>query len=430
MLKTGWKIMLREISYMWSDRGMRFLLLLVPLLGIVVFSAIYHQGVLKDIPAAIVDLDRSSGSRELTDYIRQTENLRVISYPQDYEQLKNMIHKGEVVAGIVIPENYGKNINLRRPVRVYMVIDGSNMVYATNASSAMLEVTGTVSIKTGIKTVLAARMAESSADELTFTDSVEISDGSETEEESGSQNEETDFSPDPDLADPGLTLAQAQNVFQPIDFKEEGWFNPTLNYDYFLLLGLFLNMWQQCCMLLSCMNIIGETGMNSWLQFKSSGCSKGWLFVCKSLTQIIVLTLLSVPIYLIAFHFLKLPLNASFSMLMLFTLCFVVALHSIGTLMSGLAFNSVDSTRLGMLVALPAFVLSGFTWPLEAMPEFLHTLVKILPQTWFLQGINYLSFKRPGGEFWMHYFLMFLLIAGICYGLTVLIVSWKERAHI
>jgi ABC-2 type transport system permease protein len=110
----------------------------------------------------------------------------------------------------------------------------------------------------------------------------------------------------------------------------------------------------------------------------------------------------------------------------LFTLAFAVALHGVGTLASGISRNAVDAARFGMVIALPAFILSGYTWPLEAMPPLIRHAVKILPQTWFFQGFNLLTFKNPGWDFMSGYFLALVSIAVACYGTAALIFKAKR----
>ncbi|ABI67533.1 ABC transporter permease [Syntrophomonas wolfei] len=379
--KSGFKIMRREFNYMWRDRGLRKILLLGPILGLFLFMAIYQTQTVKDIPTAIVDLDGSSSSREISEKIKHAEHLKLRAYPQSYEDLEQSIRRGEIVVGVVIPENFGRDVARHHPTRVLVIVDSSNTVYATNASTAVLGVIRSISAEAGVKTLLAR----------------------------------------------GMDPSQARKAFLTVDYREEGWFNPTLNYAYFLVLAMALNIWQQCCTMTASMNVIGETGMKSWLQVKASGVSRFKYFFSKSLAHLITFMLLVIPVYILALGIFKLPLSCGLGMLLLFTLVFAVSLHSVGTLMSSLANNAVDSTRFGMMVALPSFVLCGYTWPIEAMPGFLQSLVWILPQTWFFQGFNYLSFKDPGWSFMLPYFGGLLVISLVCYSMAAMATAWMER---
>lgn len=377
MAKQCLAVMRREFFYMWRDKGLRNILLVGPLLGLLVFYATYSAQVLKDIPTAIVDLDRSGAGRELVDQIRNTENLKVVAYPATFGEVEELIKQGKVVVGIIIPEDFAKKVSLNRQSRVEMIVDGSNMIYATNATSAVLNVTRAVSAEMGIKTLVAR----------------------------------------------GIQPDQAKDAYQSIRFHEEPWFNPALNYASFLVLALALNIWQQCCTLAACMNIIGETGLKSWLQLKAAGVSKFKFFFSKSIIHITTFMAMVLPVYVLAFGLFKVPLNCGFFELFLLTLAFAVALHGVGTFASSFARNAVDSSRFGMMITLPSFILSGYTWPLEAMPHTLQQVAKVLPQTWFFQGINYLTFKNPGWGFMSHNFLALSIIAFVCYGAAAMIAS-------
>lgn len=377
MLKQCLAIARREIFFMWRDRDLRYILLVGPLLGLLVFYFTYSHQVLKDIPAAVVDLDRSRASQELVRNILGAENLKITAYPDSFDQLEELIKKGEVVAGVVIPENYGKDTALSRQTRVMMIVDGSNMIYATNATSAMLSVTRTLSAQTGVKTLVAR----------------------------------------------GIQPDQAAAAYQSVEFREEAWFNPTLNYAYFVVLALALNVWQQCCTLAATMNIIGETGAASWQLIKSLGISRLRLFISKSAAQIITFMAIALPLFWLAFAVFKLPLCCGLPLFFLFNLAFATALHSVGTLASSIARDAVNATRFGMIIALPSFLVSGYSWPLDAMPHYLQSIAKMLPQTWYFQGINLLCFKDPGWAFMSRYFLAFLVIAAVCYSASAFLVA-------
>jgi ABC-2 type transport system permease protein len=374
MFSQSRAIMKRELSYMWRDKGLRNILLIVPLLGLLLFVGVYSYQRVDNISTAIVDLDKSSASQQVITGLENSQDLQVIAYPNNYDHLRELIKKGEVIVGVVIPENYGKDVALGHQTKVAVLIDGTNMIYATNATSAILTVTRTLGAEIGIKTLIAQ----------------------------------------------GIQPNQALEAYQSIEFREEAWFNPTMNYAYFLVLAFALNMWQQCCTLTSCMNIIGENGVRSWLQIKASGMSTLKLFFCKSLVHIGIFMLMVLPVYFFAFGIFRFPLTSGWPLLLLFTFVFTISLHSLGTLMSSISGNAVNATRFGMVIALPSFVISGFTWPLETMPQWFQPLAWILPQTWFFQGINYLTFKNQGWGFMSRYIFVLGLMAVLFYSAAAL----------
>ena len=95
-----------------------------------------------------------------------------------------------------------------------------------------------------------------------------------------------------------------------MNFHEQAWFNPTLNYAHFMVLGLALNIWQQCCTLTAAANVVGERKMSSWHQVKASGVSKLRFFLGKSAVHIFVFMALVLPIFALAFGPMGLPLKS------------------------------------------------------------------------------------------------------------------------
>jgi ABC-2 type transport system permease protein len=61
-----------------------------------------------------------------------------LAYPSTYDELKEQIEQGKIIVGVVIPENYDRDVGLHRQTRIAMIVDGTNMAFATNASTAVL----------------------------------------------------------------------------------------------------------------------------------------------------------------------------------------------------------------------------------------------------------------------------------------------------
>lgn len=373
-------IFMRELHRLWRDKDLRLILFIAPMIGLLVFYATYSAQAIKEIPTAVVDLDRSKDSRKVMADIKKAEELQVVTSLDNVPEMEALIKKGKVMVGIVVPENFGRDISLGRSSRVLVVVDGSNIIYANNASTALLTITRTMGAQLGIKQLLAK----------------------------------------------GVHYSQAQQAYNPVAFRDEPWFNPASNYAFFLVLALALNIWQQCCTIAASTSVIGEKELPSWKQVKASGISSLLFFGSKSVARITLFILTMLPVYFIGFGVLRQIPASSYLDLFLFSCLFAVAIDGMGTMMSGLAHNSVDGTRFGMIIALPSFVISGYTWPLEAMPGWLQHLAWLLPQTWFFQGFNFLVFKDPGWAVMGKYFAALAVIAAVCYGVAGILIEARS----
>lgn len=373
-------IFCRELRRLWRDKDLRLILFIAPLLGLFIFYSAYSYQAIKDIPTAVVDLDNSQDSREILADIKKADELKVTASLNSVSQMEELIKEGKVIVGIVIPENFGRDVSVGRGSKILVVVDGSNIIYANNASTAMLGITRTIGAQIGIKQLLGK----------------------------------------------GVHYSQAQQAYMAVSFKDQPWFNPTLNYAFFLVLALSLNIWQQCCTIASSTSVIGEKEAFSWYQVKISGTSQWGYFAAKSVSRITLFMILLLPIYLGGFSLLgQVPASGFFSLLM-FSCVFSVAIDGLGTLVSSFAGSSVDATRFGMVIALPSFVISGYTWPLEAMPQWVQKAAWFFPQTWFFQGFNLLVFKDPGWSVMGNFFGALAVMAALCYGASAVLIGMRD----
>lgn len=383
MFKAG-AVFRRELMRMWRDRDLRNVLLLGPLIALIIFYATYSVQAINEIPAAVVDLDRSSESGEIIRNIDRTEELDITAFPESSAAMEELLYKGEAVVGIVIPEDFGKNVGLGQRSRLFIAVDGSNIIYANNASSAILTVSRTMGAEIGVKKLLAK----------------------------------------------GVNYSEAQHALFSISAKDEPWFNPALNYAFFLVVALGINIWQQCCTIAASSGIAGERDVASWYQLKASGTSLITYFSWKAAARVIVFSVLAFLLYLLGFGLLQQTPVCGLPVLMLFTLCFAFAIDALGSLFSSVANNALDATRFGMVIALSSFVLCGYTWPLEAMPDWLQKIAWVLPQTWFFQGFNLLVFKTPDWQIISRYFAALLAIAAVCYSVSALTIVSRDQGWV
>ena len=67
---------------------------------------------------------------------------------------------------------------------------------------------------------------------------------------------------------------------------------------------------------------------------------------------------------------------------------FIIATILLGMFMAALTGNRIDALKGCLLVGAPAFLLSGYTWPLEQMPTLLKTISGFIPLTPYLEGFR------------------------------------------
>jgi ABC-2 type transport system permease protein len=103
-----------------------------------------------------------------------------------------------------------------------------------------------------------------------------------------------------------------------------------------------------------------------------------------------------------------------------------VMFSGIGMLLSGLVKDVEAASAIGNAIAFPMMFLSGTYFPLEIMPSYLQTFAKILPLTYFSEGLRYaMIYNYPEGTY-----VNIAIVAALAVGFIIvgsLVTKWKEK---
>ena len=112
------------------------------------------------------------------------------------------------------------------------------------------------------------------------------------------------------------------------------------------------------------------------------------------------------------------PVAGSLVLLYLAVFVFFFATRGLGTLVSTIAKTYIQATQLIQFFLIPSMLLSGFIFPVAAMPPALQTISFFVPLTYFLQIVRGIIIKGVGIDFlWKQLALLTLL------GLTVFTIA-------
>lgn len=82
-------------------------------------------------------------------------------------------------------------------------------------------------------------------------------------------------------------------------------------------------------------------------------------------------------------NFAEIELRASMIQVMILSEFFSLSVLSFGSLFATLFKTEIDFIRASILYPVPAFILSGYTFPIESMPSSMQILSKFFPITYF-----------------------------------------------
>jgi ABC-2 type transport system permease protein len=327
-----------------------------------------HEGLPTNAPIAVVDMDNTSVSRNLTRQLDLLEGLNVVKIYENFDPAQTEMQKGNVYGTFFIPRHFAEDaVSGRQPVLSF---------YTNNAYL----VAGSLIFK-DMKT--AATLANAS---------VALQTGRAK----------------------GYSDRQIMANIQPIVIEAHPIGNPGLNYSVYLnnliLPGIFALM-IMCITVYSIGIEIKQKTVPDWLHDENASIIQS--LIGKMLPQTILFFIIGLLMYIILYNVMEFPLNGNVLSMTTLLILFIIASQSMGIFMIG----CFPTLRLGLsfacLFGMIAFSISGFSYPVDAMYPPIQALSNLFPlRHYFLIYVDQALNGRALFYSWPHYLalLSFLLL--------------------
>lgn len=171
-------------------------------------------------------------------------------------------------------------------------------------------------------------------------------------------------------------------VLSPLVGQLTDLFNPGISFAAIVLPGL-LSLILQHSLLLGCTrgNIMLRGGTPRYMRQPLSTRFGRYS------AQLLIWTVLAMLFYVIWPHLLGYRQSASFFMLLGIVLPFLIAVIALSEFIAEL-LPTEESVYLTMtFITLPLFYMAGYSWPEQAMPDWVRWLADAIPSTWAIRAI-------------------------------------------
>lgn len=121
----AWK---NEFRVIFKDKGILIFLFLVPLAYPIVYALIYNPELSRDVPAVVVDLDRSDCSRDFARLIDASESVEVAGYAANMQEAQKMVNEKKAYGIVLIDRNFSKDIMRGEQTTVMLYCDMSLLI--------------------------------------------------------------------------------------------------------------------------------------------------------------------------------------------------------------------------------------------------------------------------------------------------------------
>lgn len=348
--------------------------------AVLIYAAFYPQPylaeALRDVPIVVVDRDGTAASREMARRIDATSDARIVFATPDLPDAERRVMAREAHGIVLIPRDFERELLHGRPSPIVLYADASYFLLYQRVAGAVVAVARTM--------------------------------GAEVE---GAR-----------LVGAGVDPSVAAAASDPMPLVAVPLFNPQGGYATYLLPAAFVLILQQT--LLIGIGLLG-TLPDAAPRHGVAATMAGRLLACFLIQAAIV------PFYLVGLPWLYgVPRLGSLWGLLAMTVPFVLAVGGAGMLLAALIRNPLFLQLVMAAIGLIFFFLAGFAWPVEAMPQAVQWLAKLVPSTAAIDGFVRLSqMGAPLSSVSTQFLTLWVLALAYCaaaYGLL----QRRERAAV
>jgi len=368
-------LFVKELIQTLRDKRMRYILIVPPILQLIIFGYAANLDV-KHIHTAVRDLDQSVESRNLIGRFGSSKYFDIISFPNTPKEVKDLINQGEVTVSIEIPTDFSRKLKKGDTATVQIILDG------TESNTALI--------------------ALGYANQILSEFSTQV-------------------------------LVKKLNRAGMIGFKEAGvelqhriWFNPNLESRLFYVPGVIASIAFLIPIILTAQAIVREREIGTLEQIMVTPIRSWELMIGKTLPFALVGLFDVIMIALVGVFWFEVPLRGNPLVLLLGAVLFLMSSVAIGLFVSTICSTQQQAQISTFFFGMPAFILSGFAFPIENMPEWIQYLTYANPLRYFLVIIRGVFLKAIGLDIlWPQ-----MLALGILGALMILLSSLRFQKRL
>jgi ABC-2 type transport system permease protein len=324
----------KEIRQALRDTAFLRILLVTPVVYMAVIGYIANTDV-KNVRTIFVDYDRSLASRSLCDAFVRSGAFAEVARGSGDADVRDALDSGRAQVAVVIPPGYERTIESGQSADVQVIVDGTDTnvgIVARGYASSVIDAE-------------ARRIAAESAGGA--------SRGS------------------PSLAS--------------IDFSLRFWYNPTLATLNYMIPGLVAVILALLTLTLTAQSVVKERVSGTLEQLMVTPI-KRWQFILGKILPYALVGLFDVFVLTgFAVFWFHVPFTGSFGLLVGLCALGEFALLGQGLLVSTLSETPQQASVWTQMLLLPSVLLSGFMFPISAMPRWIQWLTYVIPLRYMLE---------------------------------------------
>jgi len=299
---------------------------------------------IKNIELCVVDKDMSTESRQLISTLQGSEFFLLKHTTFNEKEADDMLNSDKCDLVLHIPVNFGRNIIREGNEKIMVAV---NAINATSAQLAWAYMRGVLQ----------------------------------------------DYNADLILQNLHTALPARMSV---IEITNRFWYNPSLNYKYYMLPGILVILVTAIGLLLAGLNVVREKEIGTIEQMNVTPIRK-YQFITAKLIPFLLIGLVDLAFGLLLGKILfNIPFNGSIAILFLFACLYLIAALGLALFLSTLASTQQQYLFVVFFILMIFILMSGIFTPAESMPLWAQKFNLINPAAYFMRVIRMVMLKGSG----------------------------------
>jgi ABC-2 type transport system permease protein len=299
------------------------------------------------VPLVVWDQSQTQASRDLVSRFTGSRYFSLRGYMDNYRDIERAIDTRKALIAVIIPVNFARLVESGSKAQVQVLLDGSDPNTATFA--------------------------------LGYADSVVRG-----------------YSRDISIRQLGRIAGTEPRVGQ-LDVRPRVWFNADMVSKNYIFPGLIAVIMMIIAALLTSLTVAREWETGTMEQLISTPLT-GPELIAGKLVPYFTIGILDLVLSVLAGVFIfDIPLRGSLTLLFAMSVIFLIGALSLGILISIIAKSQLLASQLALIATmLPAFLLSGFIFPIDNMPAVIQGITHIITARYFVTILRDIYLKGVG----------------------------------
>ncbi|MCK5815074.1 MAG: ABC transporter permease [Flavobacteriaceae bacterium] len=345
-MKEWINILKNELSLIFEDKSILLTCLVAPILYAFFVGSIYSEKEVSQIPIAIVDYDHSNLSRKVSQLVNTSEKVAIHGHYSSLGDAMFHFNNLEVQGIVILPKGFQKKTMNLDGSHVELILNNTKFLTSNEVNKAVQQVILTVGGGVRMQYLISNKIP------------VEI----------------------------------AKQQAQPIMPVIKPIYNTTNNYADYLLPVLLILILQQTLILSFGQSVVHEF-KHGVLQNLNNYSFFGFIKVlsAKSSYYLVLFVTYFFIFYKLIFPHFSLSFNGSIFLHLFLSSLFISSVIIYTTLFASFFKTTIGWTEVLAFSTYPLFLISGYSWPIDAMPTALQYFANTLPSTPYFKVFNLLA---------------------------------------